>query len=280
MKNANSTANDIIIHAAELEDRCEYVPAVSVFLTPAEQAQLFRQVRYPHRLFFWGGFIGAERRAAVFIPEWAADGAPVQEILRWNCPEREEYLRSLVFGDDAPFTDVTGEIVLLRINGSGHRVLGHKDILGSLMGLGVTRQSVGDICMVSDSEAVVALTGRLTEYITDELGKVGSDGVKVSVLDRPWEFAFERQYEESVCTVASLRLDGVVSALTGMSRTKAVEYINAGHVQLSGCVTDDVSREVLVGDTVSVRGYGKYLVFSADGVTRKGRIRVAVKKYS
>jgi len=280
MKKQGTPTADVIVHAAELENRCEYAPAVSVFLTPAEQAQLFSFVRYPHRLFFWGGFTGAERRATVFLPEWAADGAPAQETLRWNSPEREEYLRELIFGDDAPFPDVTEDIVLLRISGSGHRVLGHKDILGSLMGLGVTRQSVGDICMVSDSEAVVALTGRLTEYITDELSKVGSDGVKVSVVDSPQNFVYERQFEESVCTVASLRLDGVVSAFTGMSRTKAAEHIIAGQVQLSGCVSDDVSREVLVGDTVSVRGYGKYLVFSADGVTRKGRIRIIVKKYS
>lgn len=279
MKNGNISASDIIIHAAELENRCEYSPAVSVFLTPAEQAELWRYVRYPHRLFFWGGFAGAERKAAVFLPEWAADGAPYGNGIRFDSDEREKHLSEMIFGDGAPLEEIGEQIVLLRVMGSGHRVLAHKDILGSLMGLGITRQSVGDICMISDSEAVASVSGKLTDYISEELSKVGSDGVKVTPVTDPQSFAFERQYEELSCTVASLRLDGIVAALTGMSRTKSAEYITAGLVQLSGAVCDEGAKEVAVGDTVTVRGYGKFLIDSTDGLTRKSRIRLNVKKY-
>ena len=76
MRTDGSSASDIIIHASELEERCEFAPAVSSFLTLAEQAELWGRVRYPHRLFFWGGFSGAERRCAVFVPEWAVYIAP------------------------------------------------------------------------------------------------------------------------------------------------------------------------------------------------------------
>ncbi len=279
MKSGNISAVDTVIHAAELENRCEYAPAVSAFLTPSEQSELISLVRYPHRLFFWGGFIGAERRAAVFLPEWAADSAPYTDAAHSGSPEREAYLKELIFGEDAPFSDISEEIILLNVRGSGHRILYHKDILGSVMALGITRQSAGDICMLSDHDAIAVISGKLSEYIMDELVKAGSDGVTVSVHPDPASFVYERQFEELQCTVASMRLDGIVSAVTGMSRTKSDEYITAGLVRLGGNVCDKSSAEVSVGDAVTVRGYGKYLIFSTDGVTRKDRIRLNVKKY-
>lgn len=270
---------DAVIHAAELEERCEYVPAVSSYLTASEQAELWRRVRYPHRLFFWGGFVGAERRCAVFIPEWAADGAPYGGDIRYDSAERENFLRDLIFSDDAPFPEIAENVSLVRIAGSGHRELSHRDILGSIMGLGITRQSVGDICMLSPSNAAVALTGKLFDYVSAELTKVGSDGVRVSLVSNAGEFVFERKFEEMSVTVASMRLDGMVSAVTGMSRTRAAEIICAGLVQLSGIVCDNTAADVSEGDTLSVRGYGKFLVAGTDGVTRKSRIRVIIKKY-
>lgn len=279
MKNGNVSVSDVIIHASELENRCEYAPAVSVFLTPSEQEELWKTVHYPHRLFFWGGFSDAERRAAVFLPEWAADGVPSEETLKRYSPVREAYIKELIFGEDAPFEEISEQIVLLSISGSGHRSLAHKDILGSLMGLGITRQSVGDICMISDHEAVTAISGKLTDFVCDELTKAGADGVKVSLHPDPAGFCYERRFEEVCCTVASLRLDGIVSALTGMSRTKAAEHITAGLVQLSGILCDEVAREVGLGDTITVRGYGKFLLSSTDGLTRKSRIRIIAKKY-
>ena len=228
---------------------------------------------------YWGGFIGAERRAAVFLPEWVADAAPYDSNTRWDSSEREEYLRSLIFGDDAVFPELTSELLLIKVSGSGHRVLSHRDILGSLMGLGITRQSAGDICMLSDSEAVACINSKLFDYIREEFVKAGSDGVRITKIEDPSSFVFERQFEEKPVTVASLRLDGIVSAVTGLSRTKAAEHITAGLVQLSGIIQTDSASEVVVGDTVTVRGYGKYLIASTDGLTRKSRIRLQVKKY-
>lgn len=279
MKNGNAFASDTVVHAAELENRCEYAPAVSVFLTPSEQAELTKLVKLPHRLFFWGGFSDAERRAAVFLPEWAAEAAPYTDAAHTGSPDREEYLKSLIFGDDAPFPELSQEIALIKINGSGHRALFHRDILGALMGLGITRQSAGDICMLSDSDAVTVISGRLTDFVCEELVKVGSDGVTVTAYPDPASFVCNRQFEELSVTVASMRLDGVVSALTGLSRTKTDEYISAKSVQLCGSVTDKTDAAVSVGDTVTVRGFGKYLVASTDGVTRKSRIRIKAKKY-
>ena len=189
------------------------------------------------------------------------------------------HLRELILGDDAPFPELAEDIVLISIRGSGHRELFHKDILGSVMALGITRQSVGDVCMVSRSSAVLPLSGKLCHYVTDGLTKVGSDGVRVSVMDTPDAFVFERKFEELNVTVASMRLDGIVSALTGLSRTKSAEMIVAGLVRVSDMVQEDTSAGVNAGESVTVRGYGKFLISDTDGMTRKSRIRLLVKKY-
>lgn len=279
---SGAESGDIILHALELEGRCEYAPAVSSYLTPSEQAELWRRVRYPHRLFYWGGFIGAERRAAVFLPEWAIGSAPYGAESGQSghiSPERERYLRELIFGADAPFEELAEELMLISVVGSGHRRLDHRDILGSVMGLGITRSSIGDICMTSDSSAVLASVGKLTPYICGELTKVGSDGVRVKPLDSPESFTFERKTEEISVTVASMRLDGVISAVTGMSRSSSAELISSGLVRLSDSVQENPAAEVRVGMSVSVRGFGKFSVLSTDGFTRKSRIRLIIGRY-
>lgn len=278
MKSGADTG-DIIIHALELEGRCEYAPAVSLFLSPTEQAELWRRVRCPHRLFFWGGFIDAERRAAVFLPEWAIESAPYSTALDHTSTEREQYLRNLIFGDCAPFTELSDELMLISVTGSGHRQLCHRDVLGSVMGLGITRQSVGDVCMLSESSAVFASVGKLAPYICSELSKIGSDGVRVATLDSPEAFTFERQMEKLSVTVASMRLDGLISAVTGASRSSSAELISSGLVRLSDIVQDNPAAEIRIGMSVSVRGFGKFTVLSDDGFTRKSRIRLTVGKY-
>ena len=134
--------------------------------------------------------------------------------------------------------------------------------------------------MLSDSESVIALSGKLTDYITEGLSKVATDGVSVYPVSDPASFTYERSFEEKSCTVASMRLDGIVSAITGLSRTRSAELISAGLVQISGIAEENLSREVTVGDTVTVRGYGKFRIDSTDGLTKKSRIRITVKKYT
>lgn len=146
-----------VIHAAELEARSTYAPAVSPFLTPAEQAELSRMRGTCPSLFFFGGVVGAERRAAVFLPEWAAEGAPVGDIFS---DAREQYVHSLAYGPDAALPEIGESIRLLKICGSTHRKLSHKDYLGSLMALGLNRSAAGDIFVTDKYSASPSSTAR------------------------------------------------------------------------------------------------------------------------
>ena len=265
-----------VIHAAELEARSTYAPAVSSFLTPAEQAELSRMRGTCPSLFFFGGVVGAERRAAVFLPEWAAEGAPVGDIFS---DAREQYVHSLAYGPDAALPEIGESIRLLKICGSTHRELSHKDYLGSLMALGLNRSAAGDIFVTDKYSAVAAVSGKIADFVCENLKKVATDAVRVDVLGDPENFSFERKFEERVLTVASMRLDCVVAAITGLSRTNTLELIERDAVEVSYTPAASPSQNVREGDELTVRGYGKFIVYSDEGLTRKSRIRLTVRRY-
>lgn len=96
------------------------IPAHTSFLSPGEAASvtdLLNAWGHP-RHFFWGGYEAAERTICVFLPDWMEEDT-----------FREE--------PDGPLAAVE---TLLPAGASA----GHRDVLGSLMGLGLTREKLGD----------------------------------------------------------------------------------------------------------------------------------------
>ena len=86
-------------------------------------------------------------------------------------------------------------------------------------------------------------------------------------------------FENIVITVSSARLDSVVSAVLSLSREKSAEQIRQGRVFVNSAETDNVSRILREGDKISVRGYGKFLLEGFSGLTKKGRLKINIKKY-
>lgn len=155
--------------------------------------------------------------------------------------------------------------------------LSHRDFLGSLMGLGLTRESVGDI-LVEEGRAVAFLLEDISEFVFSQIEKVGRTGVAVTkgfVLPLPQK----SEVSESNCTVASERLDCVVAALCNLSRNTAAEKIAEGLVSVNSVITEKTTKTVTSGDAVTVRGKGKFIIDSIDGKTRKNRIVLKYKKY-
>ncbi len=264
---------DTVVHAAELEARAEYSPAASRFLTPTEQAELYALAAHSRdRLFFWGGYVGAERRAAVFLPEWAADGAPKPSLLS---EEREEFLLSLIYESGAA-SELTDKICPVRISGAE---LTHRSVLGSLMALGIERDAIGDVT-IDEGGAVIFTVPGIDRYVADELSRVGRSPVTVTPAYRDAPYVFERKFEDLSVTVASMRLDCVVAALCHLSRSQAEAAILRGDVLLSYEARKDTARTVTAGDVVTVRGYGKFRISGDGGLTRRERIRLNAQKYT
>lgn len=155
--------------------------------------------------------------------------------------------------------------------------LRHRDFLGSLMGLGIKRESVGDI-LIEQGRAVVFLSDEIVKYVLQNLQKVGRTGVTAS-LGHTLPLPETAQLKESSATVASTRLDCVVSACANCSRNTANKLINDGLVAINSVVCQKTVRSIENGDIISVRHKGKFEIVSVDKKTKKDRTVLIYKSY-
>ncbi len=196
-----------------------------------------------YKLF--GGFSGANRVMLGCFPDWAEDFSFPITAITFNF--RKEY------------------------------TLSHRDFLGSLMALGITRESVGDI-LVGEGVAVAFITEDVKKFVFTQITKIGRVGVEISEgfcepLPQTSKLA------DFTDTIASARLDCVVSALCSVSRGKANELIEIGLVSINSLVCQKATREVKENDILTVRGKGKFVIISLSGKTKKQRTVLEYKKY-
>lgn len=277
----NNDTNFSLSRALDLYRESEYSAAVSDFMTPGEKIAVYKDLtaRIGNGIsgcFFWGGCRGTERCAAVFLPEWyQPESAPRHQMP--SDEDRTEFFAEYL----SNHPEIMEEIPLrgIKIIGSGFKTLTHRDFMGGILSLGVSRSVIGDISVISESEAFVIVHERIAEYIVSELTKIGRDGVKTELTALDPMFVLPRRFEENVITVSSARLDGVVKAITGKSRETAAEMVRSGLVELSYTATENVSADVKCGDVLSIRGFGKYVIGDVIGETKSGRLRIGLKKY-
>ncbi len=216
------------------------------FLSAAE-AVLARQTlkNIVCRTAFFGGYDTAERVMLGCFPDWMAENSFPISALTFKFRESD--------------------------------VLSHRDFLGSLMALGIKRETVGDI-LTEQGRAVVFVTDEICDYIKNQVTKIGHTGVAVTdgyTLPLPKG----DELIEFTDTAASDRIDCVISALCGFSRTKALEAIAYGIVSVNSVPVTKPTKSVAEGDIISVRGKGRFLLGSLNNRTKKNRIIINYKKY-
>lgn len=155
--------------------------------------------------------------------------------------------------------------------------LSHRDFLGSLMALGIKRETIGDI-LTGDGYTVVFVRDDIKKYILSQIQKIGSVGVTVEEWDN-YTLPIKNDFENISCTVSSARLDNIVSSLVPLSREKSATLIKQGMVCVNSIAVDNVSHIVKIGDKISIRGKGKFIISEFFGITKKGRIKLIVQKY-
>lgn len=155
--------------------------------------------------------------------------------------------------------------------------LTHRDLLGSLMGLGLKREMIGEI-LTGEDLAVLFCTQTAQDLILSELDRVGRAGVRIQpdyCGDLPP--ACRLQYRSG--TVSSLRLDCVVSLMLNLSREKSAALIEGGQVNLNFFEQTKISKEVAQGDILSIRGYGRFVLVQIGDKSKKGRLHLTVGQY-
>ena len=155
--------------------------------------------------------------------------------------------------------------------------LTHRDFLGSLMSLGIERETVGDI-LVEDGLGVVFVKTELSDYVKSQISKVGRIGVKVADADLS-KLPQGRGFEEKTYIGSSLRLDNIVAAVCKLSREKTRTVIMSDSACVNFEETKNVSLNLKENDVFTIRGKGKFVLKSILGTTGKGRIRISVIHY-
>ncbi len=243
---------------ARVLDKAEYarkrnIPAHSQFLTDGEQDLADRALNAfgnPRRLF-WGGYEGAERRVCLFLPDWLEEFTPG--------------------GEEDP-------LAAAEVTVPPDAKLSHRDYLGAMMGLGLSRDGVGDLLVAEGRCQVVCLKSVLSILLTQwaEVGRYAAQ-VRELPLERlePGEGDVKIRRE----TFQSLRFDAVAAAGFNISRAKAAALISSGRVQLNHlpCVKPD--RILEPGDSLTAKGLGKCVLARVTGESRKGRIMAEIARY-
>lgn len=223
-------------------------PCFLGFLDLREQA-LVRRVLAAHSEDTWrffGGYEGAERTVLAVFPDYYT-------------PEDIEY----------PFASVA---FCFRASCK----LSHRDVLGTLLSVGIRRETVGDI-LCGDGIAVAFLRREIIPFVCEQIDRIGGEGVQI-IADYDGELPIRREYREITDTIASPRLDAIVKALLHCSREDAAQHIRNGAVSVDHLPTDAVSINVTAPCTVSVRGFGRYLVDRIGPPTKKGRLMLLARK--
>ncbi len=227
------------------------IPANTCFLSPREQELARYLFGDEPGLYFFGGYADADRKMLVYLPEYLEESALLEEDSPVVC------LHARFYEGDSP---------------------NHRDFLGALMGIGIGRETVGDICVGRDfCDFFVA--AEISPYLLQNFLSAGRTKLHLSAIALSQASIPEPETKEIRDTLASLRLDSVICAGFRIGRSLASQYVCAGKAAIDGLPCEKPDKAVSEGTKISVRGLGKIKLKTVNGQTKKGRISVVIDRY-
>lgn len=227
------------------------IPAATCFLSPRELEMSRYLFGDAEGLHTFGGFEGAERQMLIYVPEYMELDTLLEEDAPLCC------LRATFFEEDN---------------------LSHRDFLGALMGAGIGRETVGDIC-VGKGYCDFFVTAEIAPYILQSFTSAGRTKLSISQIPLADASIPAPEVKEIKDTLASLRLDSVISSGFRIGRSLAAQYVSAGKAAIDGLPCEKPDKAVAEGAKISVRGLGKIKLASIGNRTKKDRISVVIHRY-
>lgn len=227
------------------------IPANTCFLSPRELEMAKFLFGEPEGLYTFGGYSDAERKMLIFLPEYLEESALYDEDSPCIC------LRAVFYEGDSP---------------------SHRDFLGALMGAGIGRETVGDIC-VGKGSCDFFVSAEIAPYILQNFTSAGRTKLRISRIPLTEASIPEPEIKEIKDTMASLRLDSVISSGFRIGRSLAAQYVTTGKASIDGLPCEKPDKTVSEGMKISVRGLGKIKLHAVNGRTKKDRISVVIHRY-
>ena len=203
----------------------------------------------------YGGFENSERNVLIIYPD------------KYNLNMIEKNYSKII------------KVIRITLNDEEKGKYSHRNYLGGIVKLGMKREKVGDI-LVSDDGADILVKEETAETLKQELGTLTRfENARIEIVELENVREQEIKLEELSIIVPSLRLDNFVSDLAKTSRSKAAQIIDSERVFINGQNETKASKQIKLGDVITIRGKGRFVVKEFSGTTRSGRTVVKVEKY-
>ena len=245
MENDKILVNHLRDLAEKSASGCYYT--YSSFLSLAEQ-DLLAKTRLGASTA--GGYENAERKIAVFGSEDAFG-----------------------YTEEAPIACLKIEPLMQKYADK----LTHRDFLGSVIGLGLERDVTGDI-LIHENVGYMFCLENIADFIAENLTKVRRTDVRCERVPAP-PLEMLALPEERAFFVASERVDAVIAAIYGFSRSECQKLFGQKLVFIDSKLCENPDARIAEGATVSVRGSGRFIYTGIAKTTKKGRLCINARVY-
>ncbi len=241
------------IEFSEIRQKIEYTDFLDMYQISLVESFLKKIKHNTHIIY--GGFENAERKILIIYPE------------KYNKNMIEKNYKNIF------------NIIRIELNDYDKGKFTHRNYLEGIVKLGLKREKVGDILVSSDGADIVTFKD-FSEILKQELKTLNRfENAEIEINEIDEITKVEINVETINIIVPSLRLDNIVSDLAKTSRSKAVEIISAERVFLNGeCVTKQ-SKNIKIGDSITIRGKGRFNIKEESGTTRSGRSVLVIEKF-
>ena len=219
---------------------------LSKFLDLNDQ-EVAKRLEKDYLVNYFGGYSGAER---------------VRAIINSSNPRVAEY-----------------NIVVYKIEYPKTLQITHRNILGTLMSLGIKRNLIGDI-IINDDCAYFICAKEICDFIELEFNEINRQKISIKKVSYQQldNILLESKKIETII-VPSLRLDVVVSNGFNEARSKVVDSINLKEVYINNKIITKPDYEVKLNDIISYRGHGRIKFVELGKVTKKNRLVIGIEVY-
>jgi len=190
-----------------------------------------------------------------------------------------EYAILMAYPDFIEFVEPSDFLCILEFEFSKDKVdINHRDVLGSLMGLGIVREKVGDI-IIGEGYVQIFVKRDIAEFLEINFIKVKRSTIEPKIVGLDEIRDRVQEFKEINTTVKSLRLDAVASSGFNVPRNKAAKDIKAGKVKVNHIYVESSSHQLSEGDLISYRGQGRIILTDIGSLSKKDRIRIEIRKF-
>ena len=230
--------------------KAEYSTVLTKFLDEIELSNLINTNHNQYPILVFGGYDNAER------------------------------VRVLINGEDESNNNEL-EIALLKIEYPKKFVkINHRNVLGTIMSLGINRNTIGDIIITSDEEALiyVLVVKEMVEYLKQNLTSINNYPVKIKEVD--FEELQKVKLKEATIKsyiISSMRLDVILSNILNVSRNEINSYFDEKKVLVNHQICMNRHYEYKSGDLISVRKFGRIIIDDNIKTTKKNNLVISAK---